>query len=168
MKHLVCFLALCMTLTLLASRMACAQEKSRQQIMAERAAAQADTQTMELVNLERQNARALQLGNSTFFNAVYSDDFSGVNWYGEVLNKAKQIRAIQTSTATYDFVHCSDVQVRIYRDVASVSSLLTERGTSQGKSFIRQLRVLHVYLNTPGGWRVIAAQETQLPSQINR
>ena len=121
-----------------------------------------------ITNLEQGFARAIQLNNSTIFNTVYTDEFSGVTWYGEVVNKAKQIRYIQTSPATYDFVRCTDVQVRVYRDVASVTSLLTERGTSQGKPFIRQLRVLRVYINTTRGWRVIAAQETQLPSQINR
>jgi len=121
-----------------------------------------------ITNLELGFARAIQLNNSTIFNTVYTDDFSGVTWYGEVVSKAKQIRYIQTSPVTYDFVRCTDVQVKVYRDVASVSSLVTERGTSQGKPFIRQLRVLRVYINTTRGWRVIAAQETQLPSQINR
>ncbi len=127
---------------------------------------EADRQTIS--NLEQGFARAIQLNNSTIFNTVYSDDFSGVTWYGEVINKAKQIRNLQTSAVTYDFVHSSDIQVKIYRDVASVSSLLTQRGVSQGKPFIRQLRVLRVYINTTRGWRVIAAQETQLPSQIIR
>src|SRR5215831_13899445 len=111
-----------------------------------------------ITNLEQGFARAIQLNNSTIFNTVYSDDFSGVTWYGEVINKAKQIRYIQTSSATYNFVHCSDVQVKVYRDVASVTSLLTERGAENGRPFSRQLRILRVYFNTPRGWRVIAAQ----------
>jgi ketosteroid isomerase-like protein len=121
-----------------------------------------------ITNLELGFARALQLNNSTIFNTVYSDDFSGVTWYGEVINKAKQIRNIQTSPATFDFVRCTDVQVKVFRDVASVTSLVTERGKQDGRPFVRQLRVLRVYFNTPRGWRVIAAQETQLPSQINK
>ena len=118
-----------------------------------------------ITNLEQGFAHAIQLNNSTIFNTVFSDDFSGVTWYGEVINKAKLISMIQTSPNTYSFVHCSDVQVKVYRDVASVSSLRTERGTSQGHQFSRQFRVLRVYINTPRGWRVIAQQETQLPSR---
>jgi hypothetical protein len=141
--------------------LACAQEEDELKPNQE-----ADRQA--ITNLEQGFARAIQLNNSTIFNTVYADDFSGVTWYGEVVSKAKQIRYIQTSPVAYDFVRCTDVQVKVYRDVASVSSLLTERGRSQGKPFIRQLRVLRVYINTTRGWRVIAAQETQLPSQINR
>jgi hypothetical protein len=118
-----------------------------------------------ITNLEQGFAHAIQLNNSTIFNTVFSDDFTGITYYGEVINKAKQIQLIQNSTNTYAFVHSSDVQVKIFRDVASVTSLRTERGTSEGKSFSRQFRVLRVYMNTPRGWRVVAQQETQLPSK---
>lgn len=123
---------------------------------------EADRQAIS--NLEQGFARAIQLNNSTIFNTVFSDDFSGVTWYGEVINKAQQIRLIQTSSYSYQFVHASDIQVKIFRDVASVFSLRTERGTSEGRQFSRQFRVLHVYINTPRGWRVISSQETQLPT----
>jgi len=118
-----------------------------------------------ITNLEEGFARAIQLNNSTIFNTVFSDEFTGVTYYGEVINKAKQIQLIQTSQITFSFVHCSDVQVKIYRDVASVTSLRTERGTLQGHSLSRQFRVLRVYINTPRGWRVVAQQETQLPGK---
>ncbi len=127
---------------------------------------EADRQTIS--NLEQGFAHAIQLNNSTIFNTVFSDDFSGVTWYGEVISKAQQIRLIQTSSNSYQFVHASDIQVKIFRDVASVFSLRTERGTSEGRQFSRQFRVLHVYINTPRGWRVISSQETQLPTQLNR
>ena len=127
---------------------------------------EADRQAIS--NLEQGFAHALQLNNSTIFNTVFSDDFSGVTWYGEVINKAKQIRLIQTSNISYQFVHASDIQVKVFRDVASVLSLRTERGSSDGRTFSRQFRVLHVYINTPRGWRVISSQETQLLTQLNR
>ena len=127
---------------------------------------EADRQSIS--NLEQGFAHAIQLNNSTIFNTVFSDDFSGVTWYGEVISKAQQIRLIQTSSNSYQFVHASDIQVKIFRDVASVFSLRTERGTSEGRQFSRQFRVLHVYINTPRGWRVISSQETQLPTQLNR
>jgi Domain of unknown function (DUF4440) len=122
---------------------------------------EADRQT--ITNLELGFAHAIQLNNSTIYNTVFSDDFTGITYYGEVINKAKQIQLIQNSQATYSFVHCSDVLVKIYRDVASVTSLRTERGTLQGKQFSRQFRILRLYMNTPRGWRVVSQQETQLP-----
>ena len=127
-----------------------------------------ETDRQTLVNLEQGITHAIQINNSSVVNSVFSDDFSGVTWYGEVINKAAQIRSIQTSPNVYQFVRISNIQVKIYRDTASVSSLRTERGTAQGRSFNRQFRVLRVYLNTTSGWRVIAQQETQLPTSIER
>jgi hypothetical protein len=124
---------------------------------------EADRQAIS--NLEQGFAHAIQLNNSTIYNTVFSDDFTGTTYYGEVINKAKQINLIQTSPNTYEFVRCTDIQVKIYRDVASVSSLRTERGSNQGHQFNRQFRVLRLYINTPRGWRVVAQQETQLPGR---
>lgn len=124
-----------------------------------------ETDRQALVNLEQGLSHALQLNNSTIFNSVFSDDFSGVTWYGEVIDKARQIQMIQTSSNHYDFVHSSNFQVKIFRDTASVSSLRTERGTFEGRQFNRQFRVFRLYLDTPQGWRVVAQQETQLPGK---
>jgi len=122
----------------------------------------ADRQT--LINLEQGITHAIQINNSSVVNTVFSDDFSGVTWFGEMINKAAQIRSIQTSPNAYQFVRISNIQVKIYRDTATVSSLRTERGSAQGRLFNRQFRVLRVYINTPSGWRVVSQQETQLPS----
>lgn len=127
-----------------------------------------ETDRQTIVNLEQGITHAILVNNSSIVNSIFSDEFSGVTWYGEVVNKAMQIRNIQSSPNTYEFVRSSDVQVKVYRDVASVSSLRTERGSKEGRQFNCQFRVLRVYINTPKGWRVIAQQETQLPSQVSR
>ena len=119
-----------------------------------------------LINIEHGITHGIQLNNSSVINAVFSDEFSGVTWYGEIINKAAQIRLIQTSPVSYQFVRSSSIQVKLYRDLATVSSLRTERGSSQGRAISRQFRVLRVYMNTPAGWRVIAQQETQLPTEL--
>jgi len=49
---------------------------------------EADRQAIS--NLEQGFAHAIQLNNSTIFNTVFSDDFSGVTWYGEVISKANK------------------------------------------------------------------------------
>jgi ketosteroid isomerase-like protein len=53
--------------------------------------------------------------------------------------------------------------VRIYKDTAVATCLWSARGTFQGQSFTSQMRVMHVYINTPRGWRVVSGQITLLP-----
>jgi len=168
MKRLVCFIAACLGLALVISGLsgsdALLAQKTYQQIQEEREALRAELHTEELYNLERENARAIQLGNSTFVNAAYSDDYTGVTWYGEVLTKQALIRQIQTSPVHYIQVTESNINIKAYQNVAAVSSLRSERGTLDGKPIARQFRVLRVYVNANRAWHVVAQQETQLPS----
>src|SRR5215813_10847481 len=114
----------------------------------------------ELVNLEKENARAIKLHNPTFFKSIYSEDFTGVTRYGEVLNKAAVIREVESLPQEFDSVVSTDAQVRMFRDTASVLSLRSEVGHSGGKKFYNQYRVLRVYINTSRGWKVVSQLET--------
>jgi hypothetical protein len=119
-------------------------------------------QRQELVNLEKENARAIQLHNPTFFRAAYSDDFHGVSRYGETVSKAGIIRELQSLGLEFDSVVSSDAQVRMFRDAAYVLSLRSEVGRASGKKFYNQYRILRVYVNTPRGWRIVSQLETKL------
>lgn len=143
-------------------------QKTWAQVEAEKEALQAELHTEELYNLEKENAHAIQLRNSTFVNAAYSDDFSGVTGYGEVLSKQALIRQIQTSPVRFLQVVESDISIKAYQNVAAVSSLRSERVTVDGKIIGRQFRVLRVYVNANRSWHVVAQQETQLPSSSSR
>jgi len=116
----------------------------------------------ELINLEKENARAIKLHNSTFFKSAYSEDFNGVTRYGEVLNKAAIVREVQTMPQEFDSVVSSDPQVRMFRDTASVLSMRSEVGRLNGKKFYNQYRVLRMYINTSRGWKVVSQLETML------
>ena len=126
-----------------------------------------EMQRQELVNLELENARAIKLHNPTFFKAAYSEDFHGVSRYGEVVNKTKMIRDVETSPLEFDSVVSSDAQVRMFRDAAYVLSLRSEVGHANDKKFYNQFRILRVYINTPRGWRIVSQLETKLSTEAN-
>jgi hypothetical protein len=121
-----------------------------------------EMQRQELVNLEKENARAIKLHNTTFFKATYSEDFHGVSRYGEVVNKSVMIQEVESMPVEFDSVVCSDTQVRMFRDTAYVLSLRSEVGRQNGKKFYNQFRVLRVYVNTPRGWKIVSQLETKL------
>jgi hypothetical protein len=122
-----------------------------------------EMQRQEIVNLETEAARAIQTNTGTFFRRVYSDDFSGTLSHGQPVNKTTFINAVQTSEVKYDAFNASDINVRLYRDAAVASSMWSARGTYREQRFISQMRVIHIYINTPRGWRVVAGQITLLP-----
>jgi len=117
----------------------------------------------ELVNLEEETARALQMNNATLFHRVYGDDFIAILPSGEVLDKDRWIAAIENSATKYTSFIVSDIRVRVFRETAVVTCLWTSRGTAKGRPFAQQWRVTHVYIYGQRGWQAIASQETLLP-----
>lgn len=122
-----------------------------------------EMQRQEIINLEHEAARAIQTNTGTFFRRVYSDDFSGTMSHGQPVDKTSFINAVQTYEVKYDGFNASDISVRLYKDTAVATCLWTARGTFKEQKFNSQMRVLHVYINTPRGWRVVAGQVTLLP-----
>jgi hypothetical protein len=122
-----------------------------------------EMQRQEIVNLENEGARAIQTNSGTFFRRVYSDDFSGSLSHGQIVNRALFIDAVQTADVKYDSFNASDINVRIFQDAAIATCLWSARGVFKQERFTSQMRVMHVYINGPRGWHVIAGQITLLP-----
>jgi ketosteroid isomerase-like protein len=122
-----------------------------------------EMQRQELINLEKETARAIQLNNGTFFRRVYSDMYSGTLSHGQRVNKAQLIDAVQRGDHKYELFNASDIEVRIFRDTALATCLWTSRGTYNGERIASQMRVIHVFVNSLRGWQVVASQATVLP-----
>ena len=127
-----------------------------------------EMQRQELVNLEKENARAIKLHNPTFFKATYSEDFRGVSRFGETVGKQGIIHELETLPMEFDTVISTDAQVRMFRDTAYVISLRSEVGNTNGRKFYNQFRILRVYVNTPRGWKIVSQLETKLATDISR
>ena len=122
-----------------------------------------ELQREEIVNLETEAARAIQTNAGTFFRRVYADDFAGTLSHGQVVNKTSFISAVQNGEVKYDAFTASDVSVRLFRDAAIATCLWSARGVYREQGFASQMRTMHVYINTPHGWRVVSGQITLLP-----
>src|SRR5258708_36673309 len=128
----------------------------------------ADLQRQEVIALEKETARAIQLGDATFFRRVYSDDFSGVLSRGQNVDKASFIAVVQTPEIKYESFSTSDIKVRLYRDIAVATSTWSMRVVLKGQRMSSQMRVLHVYIYGAGGYHVVAAQTTWLPPYVEQ
>ena len=117
-----------------------------------------EMQRAEIVNLERETARAILLNNGTFFRRVYSEDFSGTLSHGQTVDKIRLINEVQDSGARYQSFTASNTQVRIFQETAVATSLWTSRGTYEGHPIETQMRVMHIYINSPRGWHVVAVK----------
>jgi hypothetical protein len=122
-----------------------------------------EMQRQELVNLEKEAAHAIQLSDGTFFRRVYSDDFAGTLSRGEAVNKSGFINAVQSTTVKYEAFNASDIKIHIFRETAVATCLWSARGIFKGQSVNSQMRVMHIYVNSGSGWKVVASQASPLP-----
>ena len=122
-----------------------------------------EMQREEITNLEKEAARAIQTNAGTFFRRVYADDFAGTLSHGQVVDKTTFINAVQNGEVKYNTFLATDVNVRLFRDTAVATCLWSARGVYRDQSFSSQMRTIHVYINTPRGWRVVSGQITLLP-----
>jgi ketosteroid isomerase-like protein len=148
-------------LSLLAGRCALAQNPTAADLR--EMAKENDAKQEELINLEKETARAIQWNNGTLFRRIYGDDFVGIMPSGQVKDKAGWISSVENSGIKYISFIASDIRVRMFQDTAVVTCLWSARGTESGHTFNRQLRVTHVYVYGQRGWQAISSQETLLP-----
>ncbi len=126
-------------------------------------AAEAEAERQELVNLELETARSIQIRNMAFFKRVYSDDFFATTSAGQFLNKTEYLRGVESAPAQYISFVASDIHVRFFENTAVVNCLWSMRGKLNGRDFSRQSRVTHIYVNGTRGWQAVSSQETWLP-----
>ena len=122
----------------------------------------------EIVSLEREAARAIQLNSGTFFRRVYSEDFSGTLSRGQQVNKAQWIAVIESPGVKYESFSTSDIKVQLYEDMAIATCLWSSRSIIKGQHISHQMRAIHVYLNGAGGWHVVTGQITSLPPDVQQ
>lgn len=122
----------------------------------------------EIVSLEREAGRAIQLKNGAYFHRVYSDDYAGTLSHGQQVNKAQWIALIQSDTVKYDLFEASDIKVQIYQDMAVATCLWSSRLTMKGQQLGHQMRVIHVYLSGASGWHVVSSQISNLPPDVGQ
>jgi hypothetical protein len=127
-----------------------------------------EMQRQEIINLEKETARAIQLNNGTFFRRVYGEDFSGTLSHGQAVNKGLFIDAVQDPTVKYESFSVSDIKIRIFKNTAVATCLWSSRSIYRKQRISSQMRVMHVYINGQRGWQVVASQATILPPDVQQ
>ncbi|SRR6266851_7697226 len=127
-----------------------------------------EMQRQEIVSLEKEAARAIQSSSGTFFYRVYSDDFAGTLSHGQLVNKRDWIGVVESPAVKYESFIASDIKVRVFRETAVATCLWSARSIGKGQRISSQIRAVHFYVNTPGGWHVVSGQATNLPPDVHQ
>ena len=90
---------------------------------------------------------------------LLSDDLTYTHSGGQLETKADVIKSITTGKTIVEAIDFSDTTVRVYGNMALVKGKVD---LYHSKTNIVHMNVLHVWMNGPQGWRMVARQATRL------
>jgi ketosteroid isomerase-like protein len=92
---------------------------------------------------------------------VFHDELSYGHSNGLTETKAQAVQHVVSSRADYAAIDLADATVRVYGNFALVTGKVNMRQVSDGKPTDVKLSVLHVWVKSPEGWKMLARQSTR-------
>ena len=116
----------------------------------------------EVTQLTDQYIAALKGKDTAALERIWADDLTFITPGGAVLTKAQRLADIQSGATRFDSLEASDRTVRVYGDVAVMTSLTTMKGQYGGHEASGQYRVTNVFARRGGGWQIVSLQMTPI------
>jgi ketosteroid isomerase-like protein len=112
---------------------------------------------------DRELARALGSNDAAGIARILSDDWAVIAGTGGV-GEGKDVfpEGIRTGVLTHKTYETSEPRVRIYGNVAVVTSKVDTSGTFNGKPFHVVMRQTDVMQWRKGGWKIVLTHETMI------
>ena len=118
----------------------------------------------DIDQLDQQWAQAIINGDMRAFDALNANEFFYNRRGGDSFSKAEYIAFLTSGDVKVKKAAREDVSIRIYGDTAVVTGIQHVDVNLKGEDRRVDIRYLHVWVNGPGGWRLVARQATNLPA----
>lgn len=123
-----------------------------------------DSDEEELLELDADLLSAYVRHDPTIAEPILADDFLTLSDNGDEGSKASELELIEKTT-DIEALEADEVEVRMYGEAASVTSLVMVK-TREGKS--RQVRLTHLYARWDGRWQAVMGQGTPVVRELRR
>jgi ketosteroid isomerase-like protein len=118
------------------------------------------TRTIE--RLEEELNSAFNRFDSAALDRLWSEDLAFVSPNGTLANKAQRLAGLKSPPPTVPTSTNESVAVKLYGDVAVAIVVSRWTGTSDGRQFSTHFRATHVWANSAGQWKLVAAHVSQM------
>ena len=106
---------------------------------------------------------ALIEGDQAALNRILADDFQLIDvMTGSTVSKAALREILGERGLRFDEINRIDYRVRIYGSTAIITGQTKMVGSFTGQRFELDSRYTHVFVEQGNGWRMVAAQGTQI------
>ncbi len=116
----------------------------------------------QVASLSKQTQAALVAGDTSALDAILSDDWSGIDPFGEVISKARQAKELKDGTMDFLSIDSSEVKVRVYGDAAIVTGRYQVKLKIRGRENATPVRTTESFAKQGGKWRCVSAQVTRI------
>lgn len=116
-------------------------------------------------HLEEQYSAALLSGNIAVLNRMLAEDYVGIEPNGMIENKAETLDLWRSHTLHFDEMLLSDLHVRIYGNVAVVTSKAHLLGTGPNGPMEGDYRYTRVYYHRNGQWQIVSFEANRIRSR---
>ena len=106
---------------------------------------------------------ALVAADGTALDALLADDFAIIDvMRGAEADKAAFVAVVGGGQVVFDSIEPAERRVRAYDKTAVITGRTAMSGSFAGAPFSAASRYTHVFVDRGGGWRLVAAQGTQI------
>ena len=123
-----------------------------------------NTDEQQLIQLERDVAKANVTKDAAVMRRILADDYVEVTSRGTSHTKAEALAGLQSNSFTsFD---ADNLKVRIYGDAAVVTGRSTYSGTFEGVNYTkRQVLFTDTFVKKDGRWQEVASHATLIAAQ---
>jgi ketosteroid isomerase-like protein len=93
---------------------------------------------------------------------IWADGYVFTNSRGMLVTKAQRLENLRTGATAIEDLDVQDVRVRVYGDAAVSTARIALKGRYSGKEAIGGYRTTAFWVKTPGGWQMVANQQTPI------
>jgi ketosteroid isomerase-like protein len=115
----------------------------------------------ELLKVETDFAKAVISNDADAIGKFLGDDWEIIDPDGNIIDKARFLRAIRSGTLTHELMESEGMNVRSYGDSVIVTALTRTKGRFAGQEFTTQERATDVFVKRNGRWQCVFSQLTK-------
>src|SRR4051812_35137749 len=116
----------------------------------------------EIQRLEDECLHATPVGDSSFGEKYFADDYVQISLGGGETGRQFQIDIKKTGAIKYERLDLQRRKVRIYGDTAVVNMESLARYTVRGKQIEGLFRATRVWVRTDGQWKIVTFQANKV------
>jgi len=118
--------------------------------------------TKAVLGLEQQWEDALTKSDVAALDKLYDETLVYTHSNGKVDTKTSYLAAIKSGAVKYESMKREDIKVSLYGHTAVVTCHWAVHVLARGNKIDMDARYLHVYVEQPEGWKLVAHESTKV------